>query len=204
MVGVSVTVAVIALGLGVLALLSRNQAVASANSSRALALATESQNELTVDPEVSVALAREAVALTPIPQAVSALRQAMDASAARVALPSVPPEQCGFNSGPSIAYSPDGQRLAESLCNGDLVVMNSTTGRVLLRRHVAAQASAIAYQPNGHLLAVGTNAASTSSTRPPACSGASSSVTASPTRWPSTTQARCWLRPPTSGRPSGI
>jgi len=77
-VGASVTVAVIALGLGVVALLSRNQAVTSANSSRALALATESQNELTVDPEVSVALAREAVALTPIPQALSALRQAMD------------------------------------------------------------------------------------------------------------------------------
>jgi WD40 repeat protein len=156
-VGVSVTVAAIALGLGVLALLSRNTAVASANSSRALALATESQNELTVDPEVSVALAREAVALTPIPQAVSALRQAMDASAVRVALPSVPPEQCGFNSGPSIAYSPDGQRLAESLCSGDLVVMNATNGRVLLRRHVAAQASAIAYEPDGHLLAIGTN-----------------------------------------------
>ena len=157
-VGASVTVAVIALGLGVVALLSRNQAVTSANSSRALALATESQNELTVDPEVSVALAREAVALTPIPQALSALRQAMDESAVRVALPSVPSEQCGFNSGPSIAYSPDGRRLAESLCNGDLVVMDGTTGRVLLRRHVADQASAVAYQPNGQLLAVGTAA----------------------------------------------
>ena len=83
-VGVSVTVAVIALGLGVVALLSRNQAVTSANSSRALALATESQNELTVDPEVSVALAREEVALTPIPQALSALRQASSTSSERM------------------------------------------------------------------------------------------------------------------------
>jgi WD40 repeat protein len=156
-VGASVAIAVIALGLGVLALLSRNQAVSSANGSRALALAAESQNELTVDPEVSVMLAREAVALMPIPQAVAALRQAMDASALRVTLPSVPREQCGFESGPSIAYSPNRERVAESLCNGDIVLMNSATGRVLLRRHVAAQASAIAYEPNGHLLAIGTN-----------------------------------------------
>jgi WD40 repeat protein len=156
-VGASATIAVIALGLGVLALLSRNQAVSSANGSRALALAAESQNELTVDPEVSVILAREAVALMPIPQAVAALRQAMDASALRVTLPSVPPEQCGFESGPSIAYSPNGERVVESLCNGNIVVMNSATGRVLLRRHVAAQASAVAYEPNGHLLAIGTN-----------------------------------------------
>jgi WD40 repeat protein len=156
-VGTSVTIAVIALGLGVLALLSRNQAVSSANGSRAVALAAESQNELTVDPEVSVVLAREAVSLMPIPQAVAALRQAMDASAVRVSLPSVAPEQCGFESGPSIGYSPNGRRVAESLCNGDVVVMNSATGKALFRRHVAAQATAIAYEPNGELLAVGTN-----------------------------------------------
>ena len=35
--------------------------------------------------------------------------------------------------------------------------MDSANGRVLFRRHVAAQASAVAYDPNGHLLAVGTN-----------------------------------------------
>jgi WD40 repeat protein len=157
MVGVSVAVAVIAVGLGVLALVSRNQAVSSSQGSRALALAAESQNELSADPEVSVILARDAVQLKPIPQALAALRQAMDASALRVALPTIAPEECGFQSGPSIAYSPSGSRVAETLCSGELLVMDSANGRVLLRRHVAAQASAVAYEPSGHLLAVGTN-----------------------------------------------
>jgi WD40 repeat protein len=156
-IGVSVAIACIALGLGVFALLSRNQALSSGRSSRALALAAESQNELTSDPEVSVLVARAAVRLAPIPQAMAALRQATDASALRVALPTVAPEECGFESGPSAAFSPDGSRVAESLCTGEVLVMNSQTGHVLFRRHVAAQASAVAYDPNGHLLAVGTN-----------------------------------------------
>jgi WD40 repeat protein len=156
-VGVSVVVAVIALGLGVLALVSRNQAVSSGQGSQALALAAESQNDLSTDPEVSVIVAQEAVRLKPIPQALSALRQAMDASALRVTLPTVAREECGFQSGPSAAYSPSGSRVAETLCTGELVVMDSANGRVLLRRYVAAQASAVAYDPDGHLLAVGTN-----------------------------------------------
>ncbi len=155
-VGVSVAVAVIALGLGVLALVSRDQAVSSGKSSQALALAAESQNDLSADPEVSVILARDAVQLKPIPQALAALRQAMDTSALRVALPTVAPEQCGFESGPAIAYSPTGSRVAETLCTGELLVMDSANGRILLRRHVATQATAVAYEPNGHLLAVGT------------------------------------------------
>jgi WD40 repeat protein len=156
-VGVSVAVAVIALGLGVLALVARNQAVSSGQGSRALALAAESQNDLSADPEVSVILAQEAVRVKPIPQALTALRQAMDTSALRVALPTVAPQQCGFESGPSATYSPSGRHVAETLCTGELVVMDSANGRVLLRRHVATQASAVAYEPNGHLLAVGTN-----------------------------------------------
>jgi len=157
MVGVSVAVAVIALGLGVLALVSRNQAVSSSQGSRALALAAESENELSADPEVSVILAQEAVRLKPIPQASAALRQAMDTSALRVALPTVAPQQCGFQSGPSAAYSPSGSRVAETLCTGELLVIDSANGRVLLRRHLATQASAVAYDPSGRLLAVGTN-----------------------------------------------
>ena len=73
----------------------------------ALALAAESQNDLSTDPEVSVIVAQEAVRLKPIPQAVSALRQAMDTSALRVALPTVAPEQCGFESGPSARLQPE-------------------------------------------------------------------------------------------------
>ena len=78
------------------------------NTARAQALAAESQNELTADPEVSVLLARQAVQQRPIPQAVAALRQAMDASPVRVALPTESVGPCAPNAGPSVAYSPDG------------------------------------------------------------------------------------------------
>jgi WD40 repeat protein len=139
------------------ALVSRNQAVSAGKTARAQALAAESLNELSADPEVSVLLARQAVQVSPIPQAVAALRQAIDASAVRLALPTESGRQCGFGSGPALAYSPTGNRVAESLCTGELVVLDSATGRVVYRRQLAAQASAVAYDPNSRLLALGTN-----------------------------------------------
>jgi WD40 repeat protein len=155
---------VISIVLGAIALHSRNQAVVSRNEAvsigniaRARALAAESQNELTADPLVSVLLARRAVAISPIPQAVAALRQAIDASAVRLALPTESGKECGFQSGPAIAYSPAGDRIAESLCTGDIVVHDAKTGTVVYRRHLSTEASAVAYSANGRYLAVGTN-----------------------------------------------
>ena len=87
----SLVVAVVAVGLGVVALVPRNQAVSAGRTDRVQALAAESQNELSADPEVSVLLARQAVQTDPDPQAVAALRQAVDASAVRVALHPVRP-----------------------------------------------------------------------------------------------------------------
>jgi len=151
---------VIAVALGVLALASRNQAVSSSTTARAQALAAESLSELSADPEVSVLLARQAVEVSPIPKAVAALRQAMDASPVRLALPTASAKLCGFGkntSGPTIAYNPAGTRVAESLCTGDVVVFDARSGHVAYRRHLSTQASAVAYSPNGRILAVGTN-----------------------------------------------
>ncbi len=155
--GVSVVVTIVAIGLGVIALVSRNQAVSVGNTARAQALAAESQNELTADPEVSVLLARQAVARRPVPQAVAALRQAMDASSVRVALPTQSVGTCAPSAGPSISYSPTGGRVAEVACNKDVVVLDSASGRVLYRRHLPATAGAVAYDPTGRVLAVGTD-----------------------------------------------
>ena len=152
----SLVVAVVAVGLGVVALVPRNQAVSAGRTDRVQALAAESQNELSADPEVSVLLARQAVQTDPDPQAVAALRQAVDASAVRVALPTQSGRQCGYLGAPSLAYSPDGHRLAESLCTGEVVVADSGTGRILYRRHIAGQLGAVAYAPDGRTLAVGT------------------------------------------------
>ncbi len=155
--GASVVVTVVAVGLGVLALVSRNQAVSASTTARAQALAAESENELSADPEVSVLLARQAVQLLPIPQAVSALRQAIDASPVRLGLPTESAERCQSEIGPAIAFSPAGDRVAESLCTGDVVVLDAASGHIIYRSHLAAQSSAIAYDSNGRLLAVGTN-----------------------------------------------
>jgi WD40 repeat protein len=155
--GVSVAVTALAIGLGVIALVSRNQAVSVGNTARAQALAAESQNELTADPEVSVLLARQAVQQRPVAQAVAALRQAMDASPVRVALPTESVGQCAPNGGPSVAYSPTGRRVAEVACNDDVVVLDTGSGSVVYRRHVSGPAGAVAYDPTGRALAVGTN-----------------------------------------------
>jgi WD40 repeat protein len=154
-----VILVVIAVALGVLALASRNQAVSTSTTARAQALAAESLSELSADPEVSVLLARQAVEVSPIPKAVAALRQALDASPVRLALPTAPAKLCGFGnntSGPTIAYNPAGTRVAESLCTGDVVVFDARSGHVVYRRHLSTQASTVAYSPNGRVLAVGT------------------------------------------------
>jgi WD40 repeat protein len=152
----SVAVAAVALALGAVALVSRDQAVSNASAARSQVLAAQSQLELTTDPEVSIILAQKAVRMAPTPEAVGALRQALDASRVRVALPTESSRQCGFGSGPATEFSPNGTRVAESLCTGEVVVADAASGRVIYRRHVAAQASSVAYDPHGSVLAVGT------------------------------------------------
>ena len=145
-------VAVVAVVLGVVALVARNEAVATGKRAEAQALAVESQNELSADPVVSVVLARRAVHVSPIPAAVAALRQAMDASPVLVAFPTEYTRLCV--TGPTVAWSPAGDRVAESLCTGTLVVLD-TAGRTVYRRRLGHVAGAVAYAPGGHLLAVG-------------------------------------------------
>ena len=153
----AVVVAVVAVGLGVVALISRSQAVATSTTAKAQALAARSENELDADPEVSVLLAREAVETSPIPQAVAALRQAMDASTVRLALPTVNVNTCANSASSLITYSPDGKEVVAGSCDGDLSVFDATTGRLLARHHLGAPAvDTVAYDPVGHQLAFGT------------------------------------------------
>jgi WD40 repeat protein len=153
----SAVVAAVAIGLGVVAFLARNQAVSASTIARSQALGAESQNELSADPEVSVLLARRAVQQAPTGQAVSALRQAMDASSVRRALPIEPVTGCKYQPTSLIAYSPTGDRVAEGSCTGQVTVIGAASGRIVFRRHLPGQEDDVAYDPDGRLLAVGTN-----------------------------------------------
>ena len=155
--GVSVAVTAVAIGLGVLALVLAEPGGVVSNTARAQALAAESENQLSADPEVSVLLARHAVQVSPIPQAVSALRQAMDTSAVRLALPTESVSDCKYQATSFLAYSPDGRRVAGGSCTGGVTVMDTATGHVVYRRHLPVQEDDVAYAPDGRVLAVGTS-----------------------------------------------
>jgi WD40 repeat protein len=157
LVGGSLAVAVIAVGLLIFALISRSQAISARNAANAAArtakatartaksraLAAESQTQLSVDPERSILLAAAAVRTSATPQAMFALRAAIDASPIRFRLPDVAPQPCAAPTilnpvglSPGVAFSPDGSQIAEALCDGTVVLASGKSGRVVRRVHL--------------------------------------------------------------------
>jgi WD40 repeat protein len=155
LVGASLGVAAVAVALLVFALISRSQAINARNTARSRALAAESQTQLAVDPERSILLAVAAVHQAKTPEALFAVRGALDASPIRFRLPDAGIQSCGFVNftAPGIAFSPDGRQLAEGLCSGDVVLADGSTGRVTRRIHVGRVSASVAYNPAGSLLA---------------------------------------------------
>ena len=157
LVGVSLGIAAVSVGLLVFALISRSQAISAGITAKARALAAESQTQLAIDPERSILLARAAVRTSPTPEALFALRAALDASPIRYRLPDAGLQSCGQNlvsASPGVAFSPDGRRLAEGLCDGMVVLANARTGRVIRRINVGSSAGPVTYSRDGSLLAV--------------------------------------------------
>jgi WD40 repeat protein len=151
--GVAVLLAVaVAAGIGALVLGQRAQDTAHAEKSRALA--TVSQAQLSVDPERSILLAMAAVREAPTPEAVFALRRALDDSPLRARMPSVGQQTVNFW-GPSISYTPDGARLAEGSQDGYVRIFAAASGRLLRSIHIGGQAPIVQYSPDGSALAVG-------------------------------------------------
>jgi hypothetical protein len=156
-VGASLAVAVVSIGLLIFALISRGQAVSEQVSARAQALSAESQAQLPNDPEISLILGMRAVREKPTAQSMFALRAALDTSPLELALPNVAkPGSCGGNDGQSAVYSPNGGRIAQAACNGTLRLIDASTGRIIRAANLHAPLSAIAYSPDGSLLAAGT------------------------------------------------
>jgi WD40 repeat protein len=151
----SLIAVVVAVGLAVFALISRNQARHEASVARSRAIAAESEAQLSIDPGRSLLLAVAAVRVAPTPQAVFALRGALDASPLERQL-NVGAQVVGW--GPAISYSPDGRRLAvgSSSTPGGVTIFAIPSGRVLRRIRLGAPAAIVAFGPDGSQLAVET------------------------------------------------
>jgi WD40 repeat protein len=154
--GASLVVAAVSIALLVFALISRHDAVNERTVAKSRALAGESGNQLGVDPELSLLLAREAVRTKTTPDALFALRRALDASPLRLALPSQGRQECPPDTfGPGIVYSSRG-RLVETLCDGDVLFLNAQTGKVERRIHLAKSAPTVELSPDRKRLGVAT------------------------------------------------
>ena len=167
LVGASLAVAILSIGLLVFALISRGQAVSARDVANSRALAAESENELAVDPQLSILLAVQAVRTSPTSDALFALRAAIDGSPLRMTLLSPAQVGCQAQIGPSLAYDPSAPRVAEGLCGGHIeigrpvggriLVFDTRTGRVVQRLTTGfGGAPALAYSPDGSVLAAGT------------------------------------------------
>jgi WD40 repeat protein len=164
LVGGTLAVAVVAVGLLIFALISRGQAISARNVAKSRALAAESQTQLSVDPERSILLAAAAVRTSATPQAMFALRAAIDASPVRLRLPTVAPQLCGPVTtatpgplSPGVAFSPAGGQIAEALCDGTVVLASARSGRVIRRVYLGrGLAGRLVYnRASGLLVAVG-------------------------------------------------
>jgi WD40 repeat protein len=162
LVAASIAVAAVSVGLLIFALISRGQAVSAQTVAKSRALAAQSEAQAGVDPQLGILLGAQAVKTSPTPQALFALRGALDTSPLLMTIRQ-PALQCGAFAGPGIAYDPTAPRIAAALCNGQIEIFDSTSGR-LLRRTTARPspppvgpfASSVAYSADGSTLVVGT------------------------------------------------
>ena len=157
-VSASLVVAAVSVGLLIFALISRHQARSGRITASSRALAAQSANQLSVDPELAVLLGTEAVRAKSTPEAMLALRQAIDRDPLRMTLARLPRQECVIGLGPAPAYSPDGRMLAETSCDGRVLILDAQTGRRLRQVHLRGEAEDASYTPDGRTLAVGTTA----------------------------------------------
>ncbi|HUO70701.1 MAG TPA: toll/interleukin-1 receptor domain-containing protein [Solirubrobacteraceae bacterium] len=158
LVAASLIVTAISIGLLVLALISRSQAVHERTAARAQALAAESQVQLAADPPAAVILATRALQTRDTAQTRLALTQALDTSPLLTGLPqqrsAVRPPVCH---GPEVTFSPNGQWVVTSVCDGHVVVADARSGRVIRDLAVGRRAGGVAFNRDGSLLAVETD-----------------------------------------------
>jgi WD40 repeat protein len=151
---VAVAVAVVSIALLVFALIQRGQAQSArkTNESRAIAFASEGQAQ--VDPERALLMAMAATKARPTPDALFALRGALDADPLMQRFAGLGAQNCQ-QPAPGVSFRPDGA-LAIGLCNGRVRVIapNGRTIRSILQPDPAAP---LRFDPDGSKLAVAGN-----------------------------------------------
>jgi WD40 repeat protein len=158
LVGASLSAVVVAAVLAAFALVSRSQAVSARATAQSRALAAESGTQLSVDPERALLLAMAADRADKTPEAIYALRRAIDLSPIRSRLPHL------TGAYPNVAYSPDGTQIAElndvtlsaASVKATLQLVDAATMRVEHRFGLGVESHSLAYSPSGATIAVGT------------------------------------------------
>ncbi|MFL5332110.1 MAG: WD40 repeat domain-containing protein, partial [Geminicoccaceae bacterium] len=146
--------ALVSIALLVFALIQRGvaQDARTTNESRAVAFASEAQ--VAVDPERAVLMAVEAVKARATPDALFALRGALDADPLLRRLPAFGAQNCQ-QPAPGVSFSPEGV-LAVGLCSGRIDLIGRG-GRVINSIRAPDPAAPVRFNPNGSTLAVAGN-----------------------------------------------
>lgn len=162
LVAVSAAVAAGSLALLAFALIQRGQALTERSKARSAqmtdesrALAFESESQQAVDPERAVLIAIEAVKAKATPDALFALRAAIDNDPLTQRLPGIGVQRCS-ELGPSVTYDPSGSRIVEGTCQGTVRVIESRSGRTLRTLNLGDPAVPVRLSRDGSLLAIAT------------------------------------------------
>ena len=135
----------VSIALGVLALLQRNEAIANQKTATSRELAASAMGVLGEDPELSVILAAESGHRASTPEAVRALRRALDASRVRATFQG---SNAVVN---SAAFSPDGKLVVTGGEDRAARVWDVSTGRkVAVLARNAGGVKQVSFTPDGH------------------------------------------------------
>jgi WD40 repeat protein len=143
----SLAVAALSIGLAIVALVSRSQAIHESHVAQGQALTAESSASLSSDPELSLLLAREALARDASPAAKLALITAFDQTTV-TAIYRRPPGVLG------VAWDPRGREVAAAGQDGSVALWDPAASRVARTFRADRHAvDAVAWSPDGTVLA---------------------------------------------------
>ena len=151
---VAVGVAVVSIALLVFALIQRSQAQSARTTNESRAVAFASQAQATVDPERALLMAMSAAKTRATPDALFALRNALDADPLVHRFPSYGAQSCK-QPAPGVSFSESGV-LAVGTCNGRVQLIGRND-RVLRSITQPDPAAPLRFNPDGTTLAVAGN-----------------------------------------------